>query len=603
MSSSNRTRSVMRFLLICIALWRSTCQDIAPRCSTTAVPAGLCVPVRDCPSLLDVSEVLSINDFLRQYGGCGRGSNGDVLLCCSRPRVEAAISPVPANVPPANVFPDAAIVSKPANDLSCGRRVVGRGPEWPFLAAVGRTLRGEFNMHCQGAYISDRWVLVEGLCVYEHPVFEVIPGSIWTQGQQSRKNRIMRTLVSEVTDDGQFSKGVALLELEKPVIFDNYVQSICLPDERSTETPSLLTALVLHENIHSSALARREVLLKSVRGIPGTSKTCDSSVDVPSSYKARNPVDICATNHEFCNNRIGPMLVEEDANSERYRLIGVGGTTRDSCFIKIHVFSSVVSHLRWIRSQISSSGSLAQPLSLVDTRFLDEGQQCGQRAIGEGPEFPFMVAIGKEENNNFEITCGGVIISNLWVLTEAACVVDNFITYIKIAVNTDQERAREVVLRKRHDSFDPVTRKFNVALLKLKEPLIFNDYVQPACLPSSEDVGQQTMFAANISPTTVSGVTSLQQRFTLVHRVSRGPCEASGYLSHPFNSDTICASKSEACNYSTRLMLLQKEPTSSNLVVQGIGGTSDYPCFDLVQGYTQVFPHRQWILDHIQGQA
>ncbi|XP_066952276.1 transmembrane protease serine 9-like [Macrobrachium rosenbergii] len=396
---------------------------------------------------------------------------------------------------------------------------------------------GEFNIFCQGAYIADRWVLVAGLCVYEHPVSEVIPGRIWTQGQQLRKNRVIRTLVSEVTDDGQFSKGVALLELEKPVIFDDYVQSICLPDARSAETPLLLSAIILYENnqIHSSAFMRREVLLKSVRGIPGTSQTCDSSIEVPASYRGKNPVDICATSHEFCNNRIEPMLVEEDVNSERYRLIGVGGTSHLPCFNNIHVYSSVVRHLQWIKNQISSSGNLAPALPLVDTRFLDEGQQCGRRTVGEGPEFPFMVATGKVEDNKFVITCAGVIVSDLWVLTEAACVVDNFITHIKIAVNSNQEGTRKVALRKRHQSFDPVTRQFNVALLKLKEPLIFDDYVQPVCLPASEDVGQQTLLAAKIYPNTVLGATSLLRAFKLVHQVTRGSCEASGSLSHPFN--------------------------------------------------------------------
>ncbi|XP_068233872.1 uncharacterized protein [Palaemon carinicauda] len=519
----------------------------------------------------------------------GYSTNGDVRLCC--PRVESTTRPASANVPSVGTN------YRPINSF-CGQRVVGEGPEWPFLAAIGRTLKGTFNLYCLGAFITDEWVLVDAPCVYKHPITEVIPGRILTEDQQLEKYQIRKTLISELTDDGQDSKGVALLQLQKPVVFNEYVQSICLPDAPSAGTPVLLLAVLLVEK--SDALStRREAFLKTVRGISGIDSTCDTSNGLPFSKK-KDMIDICTTGHKACViSHTNALLLEDDANSGRLRLIGVGGTSNQPCIDPFNIYSSVASHLRWIHDQISSPFSSVAVLPLVDTRFVAEGQQCGLRVSGEGPEFPFMVALGRVQNNGFTTTCGGVIVTNSWILTEADCIVESFITHIKIAVNSDKERSVEVALRKRHESYDPITKQGNIGLLKLKSPLIFDDFVQPACLPSSTEIDHHTMMSISIQVQTSLGVTNFAHRVRLVHQVNKAECEASGSLSHPFNWDTICSSNAGVCDYGTRSVLLQRPPASSNLIVEGIGGSSNYPCIDSVQAYTRVSGYRQWIFDSI----
>ncbi|XP_044126103.1 LOW QUALITY PROTEIN: ovochymase-2-like [Bufo gargarizans] len=108
-------------------------------------------------------------------------------------------------------------------------------------------------------------------------------------------------------------------------------------------------------------------------------------------------------------------------------------------------------------------------------------------------ESPWMVSL-KRDGKHF---CGGTIISDKYVLTAAHCVLEkNFEYQVSVSIGdhdfTVYERSEQRFAIKavfKHPNFNPI-RPFNydLAILELVESITFDKDIQPACLPSPDDV-------------------------------------------------------------------------------------------------------------------
>nr|XP_015836792.1 PREDICTED: uncharacterized protein LOC661375 [Tribolium castaneum] len=157
----------------------------------------------------------------------------------------------------------------------------------------------------------------------------------------------------------------------------------------------------------------------------------------------------------------------------------------------------------------------------VTSNLLPGGDVCGlntQSRIYGGEktdldEFPWMALIEYEKPGGSRgFYCGGVLISNKYILTAAHCVKGKDLpkTWKLVSVRlgeynteTDQDCINNgfgedcapppvnvpVVERIAHESYDPndVNQYHDIALLRLKRSVTFSDYVRPICLPTSNE--------------------------------------------------------------------------------------------------------------------
>ncbi|XP_046384293.1 chymotrypsin-2-like [Ischnura elegans] len=141
-------------------------------------------------------------------------------------------------------------------------------------------------------------------------------------------------------------------------------------------------------------------------------------------------------------------------------------------------------------------GSQSQAVSAkknIRLRALEDGYESAQPKISNGysaklGDIPFQVSMDSDTSE----FCGGVIIHSSYVLTAAQCAVGGklFTIYAGVVKLHGDESSRVVVQSLEaiiHDGYDPNTLSNDIALLKLSQPLHFNDYISPALLPTNDD--------------------------------------------------------------------------------------------------------------------
>ncbi|NWW71675.1 TMPS9 protease, partial [Climacteris rufus] len=101
-------------------------------------------------------------------------------------------------------------------------------------------------------------------------------------------------------------------------------------------------------------------------------------------------------------------------------------------------------------------------------------------------EIPWQVSL-KEDSRHF---CGATIIGDRWLLSAAHCFNETNPEEITAFMGTtslngtDENVVKVNVTRViTHPLFNPMILDFDVAVLELARPLVFNKYIQPVCLP------------------------------------------------------------------------------------------------------------------------
>ncbi|XP_068036311.1 coagulation factor X-like [Anomalospiza imberbis] len=139
------------------------------------------------------------------------------------------------------------------------------------------------------------------------------------------------------------------------------------------------------------------------------------------------------------------------------------------------------------------------PTPLPDNRTSSKTPYVNTRIVGGDEclpgQCPWQAVLLNEEGEEF---CGGTILNENFILTAAHCI--NQTKEIKVVVGeVDREKKEQsesmhtvdkIII---HSKFDAETYDNDIALLKLKEPIRFSEYVIAACLPKADFANEVLM--------------------------------------------------------------------------------------------------------------
>ncbi|XP_074550986.1 transmembrane protease serine 3 [Halichoeres trimaculatus] len=181
--------------------------------------------------------------------------------------------------------------------------------------------------------------------------------------------------------------------------------------------------------------------------------------------------------------------------------------------------------------------------------------ECGSRPqystrivggnISRPGQFPWQVSL----HFSSEHLCGGSIITSRWILTAAHCVygfADPSMWAVHVGlteqpVHGAQSLSVEQIVY--HTRYRPKGLDYDIALMKLSTPLVFNGLVQPICLPNHGEVFEEgTMcWISGWGATEDEGETSVILRSAMVPLLSSKTCNQPEVYQGHISAWMICA--------------------------------------------------------------
>ncbi|XP_054038261.1 transmembrane protease serine 9 isoform X1 [Rissa tridactyla] len=422
--------------------------------------------------------------------------------------------------------------SRPA--MQTASRIVGgseasRG-EFPWQVSLR-----ENNEHfCGAAILTEKWLVSAAHCFTEFPdpaMWAAYTGTTSLRGSDSGavKMGIARIIPHPSYNTDTADYDVAVLELKRPVTFTKYIQPVCLPNAGHHFPASKKCLISGWGYLKEDFLVKPEFLQKATVELLDQ-KLCSSLYSHALTERMlcagylEGKIDSCQGDSG------GPLVCQEP--SGKFFLAGIvswgigcaearrpGVYTRVtklrdwilnaiSAFpasvartvppIHLNTKSNVVSS-RELNATITGATPTASPAPAAGKpATASRPQECGGRPGFSKPskivggtdasrgEIPWQVSL-KEDSRHF---CGATIIGDRWLLSAAHCFNETNPEEIEAYVGTtslngtDGNAVKVNVIRViEHPLFNPIILDFDVAVLELARPLVFNKYIQPICLP------------------------------------------------------------------------------------------------------------------------
>nr|XP_058922086.1 transmembrane protease serine 11D [Kogia breviceps] len=277
-----------------------------------------------------------------------------------------------------------------------------------------------------------------------------------------------------------------------------------------------------------------------------------------------------------------------------------------------------------LRQMLNNSENLVMKPPTELTEITDQDtediltQECGirqglitlsdERIIGgtkakEG-DWPWQVSL-QWSNHHY---CGGVLISNRWILTAAHCFTrhsDTLLWTVTFGISTtspkERRRIRTILI---HNNYKPETHENDIALLHLDREVTFNRNIHVVCLPeASQNIPPgSTAYVTGWGSQSYTGSTVTHLEQARVNIISNNVCNAPSSYNGAILPGMLCAGLSQggvdACQGDSGGPLVQEDARHlwflTGIVSWGYQcGLPDKPGV-----YTLVTAYRDWIHQH-----
>ncbi|EAT33563.1 AAEL014163-PA [Aedes aegypti] len=403
---------------------------------------------------------------------------------------------------------------------------------WPWHVAIYHKNHPLTAYVCGGTLISSTHILTAAHCVINPRTGYQIPSkSILMeagaydlnqdfQGRQRHSVKAVYKMANYTRTSPKYD--VAILELDSEVEFNQYVQPACVYSRKDL-TGKVGTVVgwgITETNEVSSVLKEAELPVVDTL----TCLTSNRYVFGPTLEKGM----FCAgyvDGTSVCNGDSGGGIFFNINGAWHvggivsYKQVREGNTAlcRTDGYA---VFTKLYDYLQWI-STVTGVNLIG-----VKGRKMPDGDKCEPKSanapkIGTNAfprncgiyspsriifgrtakvfEFPWM-AILLYKNKNLH--CVGTLINKRYVLTSALCVQPSFPEKVRLGEHTRQQnvdcnedddcappvRDYQVECVVRHQNYNHKTELYNIALIRLKRNVLFEDHIQPICLPLTKNL-------------------------------------------------------------------------------------------------------------------
>ena len=271
----------------------------------------------------------------------------------------------------------------------------------PRKSTVSLLLNGTSG-RCGGVLVSDEYILTSGECVKEFKPNEVIARSQRYESRHVRYSGDVLQIRSVILMDPK----VALLRLMKPILFNRYVQAICLPINESSSS-AMDWGLTWSRKM--------DELSDFQYFIPIWPKTkCPPTL---------NDNELCAGFDTLgripCRGDVGTPIMSRMSDG-RWAVIGLSAP---NC-TQPRIYTAVSPYVQKITAALKSPIETPQNKSVICGLNNRKMQRSG-RIVGGSPseefQWPWMASLLKIVGNKLSPFCGGVLIDKFHVLTAAHC--------------------------------------------------------------------------------------------------------------------------------------------------------------------------------------
>ncbi|XP_069100373.1 transmembrane protease serine 9-like isoform X4 [Pleurodeles waltl] len=380
--------------------------------------------------------------------------------------------------------------------------------EWPWVVSV----QMYYDHMCEGVIIGERWVLTSARCFRNRNVdpsyLQVLTGgpALYGYGYSYPRHSVTGIYIHENYTDSEPGFDVALLQVFPNFIFNVNTQPICLPYSSHQFQPTSQCWSTWWRNIDGSIFGTLQQVQLELIGSAGCSCLYNLS-DMHNLTDLFQNGMVCAqqkdTNNLTCQGDPGAPLVCNENGT--WFLAGLGSTFIEDCGIPNAppLFTAASAYSNWIQRKISHASFANQTIQVSSSN--DDGNctnitvsqlaVCGSHLIwniSDGSvqpgEFPWQANIRHYGQHK----CGGVLISERWVLTSASCVWNQYmdptswdviVGQVNLDVYLVPHIKRRVVRSYIHENYTDPINGDDIALLQLSSAVPSHATIQHICLP------------------------------------------------------------------------------------------------------------------------